>query len=148
MGTVQFYSVFFSPGEEGRKNDELRHEVQASLEIIEDLLYVNESEDEEEDPEQIDVAYRNALGLAIRRFEIMKLLGFKAICQIEACRKVVEFSIDVPDENVRKKYLHIGLELHRILYGSASHYYTDWKKKVVSAEDGTAVKQSKHSLDR
>ena len=94
---------------------------------MEDLLYANES-DEEEDPGKIDADYQDALVLAIRRFDLMRQLGFKVICQIEACRKIVEISDDIPDEITKGKYLLIGLDLHQVLYGVVSNRYREWNK--------------------
>lgn len=136
-------SCFFCTGEDSLVDDNRRLEVKSLKKDIDELIYewvdVNEDDDddsgEEDSTDTVDEDYCKALRLAVRRYDLMEKLGFKAISLLDGLSTCVEIARDAQDFNAVKQYAKKGREKAAMLYGHGSQEVMEWESILISCEN-------------
>ena len=123
-------------------DDNRRLEVRSLRVDIDELLYewvdIEEETDEDEDSgnhednaSHINDDYDKALRFAIRRYNLMEILGFKAISLLDGLSCCVEIARDIKDTETAVKYATEGRNKAIVLYGQDSQEVLDWDSILI-----------------
>jgi len=129
-------------GEDLEVDDNRRLEVRSLRADIDELLYewvdIEEETDEDEDSgnhedneNHINDDYDKALRFAIRRYNLMEILGFKAISLLDGLSCCVEIARDIKDTETAVKYATEGRSKAIVLYGQDSQEVLDWDSILI-----------------
>ena len=133
----------FISGEESLVDDNRRLEVKTLKKDIDELIYewvdVDEGDvnddDDDDDTSNVDADYCKALHLAVRRYDLMERLGFKAVSLLDGLSTCVEIARDTKDFVAVKKYGKKGREKASMLYGHSSQEVKEWDSILINCEN-------------
>jgi len=126
-------------GEEGEEDDRERAKVAELAKEIEDLLYEDESEDDEGKKGEIrkdcegETELKSilmAVHLSWQRIGLMERRGFKVVTTLRACWDLLETTQEWELEKEAEKVLAKGSYLAEVLYGAESERAVKWREAL------------------